>query len=63
MTDIPIPIPNRIARPLDDAELLAEVCRDLGRLRQAAWETGNRALLAVLAEIERQAAMRERRGR
>ena len=57
------PIPNRLDSPLDDVERLAEVCRDLGRLRQAAWETGNRALLAVLAEIERQAAMRERRGR
>lgn len=45
-------VPNRIAAPLDQVERLAE-SGDLRRRREAAWATGNRALVAVLDEFER----------
>lgn len=44
-------IPNRTATPLDPVERLAE-SGDLHHLREAAWATGNRALAAVLGELE-----------
>ena len=50
-------IPNRTTTPLDPVERLAE-SGDLRRLREAAWATGNRALAAVLDELERQLCRR-----
>lgn len=51
-------IPNRTATPLDPVERLAE-SGDLHHLREAAWATGNRALAAVLGELEHQLGRRK----